>query len=68
MEAAGEEIPLIYDACCPPLQNYLSPAQTETPQGREEKLQVTFTVIGTADQLVALQTYMENAQLRYTFQ
>ena len=35
---------------------------------KEEKLQVTFTAIGTADQLVALQTYMENAQLRYTFQ
>ncbi|QUY18331.1 DUF1351 domain-containing protein [Treponema vincentii] len=68
MEAAGEEIPLIYDAYCPPLQDYLSPEQTETPQKREEKLQVSFTVIGTAEQLVDLEAYMKTAQLRYTFQ
>ena len=68
MEAAGEEFPLIYDAFCPPLQDYLSPEQTETPQEKEEKLQVTFTVIGTAKQLVDLEAYMKTAQLRYTFQ
>lgn len=68
MEAAGEEIPLIYDAYCPPLQSYINPEQTETPQEREEKLQVTFTVIGTANQLVDLEAYMKTAQLRYTFQ
>lgn len=68
MEAAGEEIPLTYDAYCPPLQDYLSPEKTETPQEKEEKLQVTFMVIGTAKQLVDLEAYMKTAQLRYTFQ
>ncbi|UTC44818.1 DUF1351 domain-containing protein [Treponema sp. OMZ 857] len=69
MEAAGEEIPLAYDAYCPSSTSFSDSAQTETePQEREEKLQVTFMVIGTADQLVDLEAYMKKAQLRYTFQ
>ena len=64
----GEEVPHADGFWCPPSPSFSDSAQTETPQEKEEKLQVTFMVIGTADQLVALQTYMENAQLRYTFQ
>ena len=64
-EAASEKT---YDACHPPLPPCPDPVQTATPpQESEGKLQVTFTVIGTADQLVALETYMKNAQLRYAF-
>ena len=66
--AGGEEVPHADGFWCPPSLSFSDSAQTETPQEKEEKLQVTFMVIGTADQLVALQTYMENAQLRYTFQ
>lgn len=69
MEAAGEEILLANDLDYLPALPAQEPIQPVTPpQEKEEKLQVTFTVIGTADQLVDLQTYMENAQLRYTFQ
>lgn len=68
-DAGGEENPHADGFWCPPSPSFSDSAQTETtPQEKEEKLQVTFMVIGTADQLVALQTYMENAQLRYTFQ
>lgn len=68
-DAGGEENPHADGSWCPPSPSFSDSAQTETvPQEKEEKLQVTFTAIGTADQLVALQTYMENAQLRYTFQ
>ena len=68
-DAGSEENPHADGFWCPPSPSFSDSAQTETtPQEKEEKLQVTFMVIGTADQLVALQTYMENAQLRYTFQ
>ena len=69
MEAAGEETSKTDIPCRHPSRFIPSSARTKTAtQEREEKLQVSFTVIGTADQLVALQTYMESAQLRYTFQ
>ena len=46
-----------------------SPSHTETAsQEKKEKLQVTFMVIGTAKQLVDLESYMKNAQLHYAFQ
>lgn len=66
--AGGEEVPHADGFWCPPSPSFSDSAQTETPQEREEKLQVTFTVIGTAEQLVDLETYMKNIQLRYAFQ
>ena len=70
IEAAYEETSEINMPCRVPSQSAPCPAQTAAPppQDNEEKLQVTFTVIGTADRLVALEKYMKNAQLRYTFQ
>ena len=66
-ESAGEDIPLMQDPLSQePLQEPVS-AATLQPKN-EQKLQVTFTVIGTSDQLVALQSYMENVQLHYKFQ
>ena len=66
-ETAGEDIPLMQDPLSQePLQEPVS-AATVQPKN-EQKLQVTFTVIGTSDQLVALQSYMENVQLHYKFQ
>ena len=66
-ESAGEDIPLMQDPLSQePLQEPVS-AATVQPKN-EQKLQVTFTVIGTSDQLVALQSYMENVQLHYKFQ
>ena len=67
-EAAGEKTSKINISYRVSSQSVSCPAQTETLQEREEKLQVTFTVIGTATQLVDLESYMKNAQLRYTFQ
>lgn len=68
-DAGGEENPHADGFWCPPSPSFSDSAQTETvPQEKEEKLQVTFMVIGTEKQLIDLQTYMENAQLRYTFQ
>ena len=66
-ESAGKDIPLMQDPLSQePLQEPVS-AATVQPKN-EQKLQVTFTVIGTSDQLVALQSYMENVQLHYKFQ
>lgn len=66
--AGGEEDPHADGSWCPPSPSFSDSAQTETlPQEKEEKLQVTFTVIGTANQLVDLEAYMKTAQLRYTF-
>ena len=66
-ESAGEDIPLMQDPLSQePLQEPVS-AATVQPKN-EQKLQVTFTVIGTSDQLVALQSYMEIVQLHYKFQ
>ena len=68
-DAGGEEVPHVDGSWCPPSPSFSDSAQTETtPQEKEEKLQVAFTVIGTAEQLVDLEAYMKNAQLRYTFQ
>ena len=68
-DAGGEENPHADGSWCPPLPSFSDSAQTETAsQEKEEKLQVTFMVIGTAEQLVDLEAYMENAQLRYIFQ
>ena len=68
-DASGEEAPQAGGSWCPPSPSFSDSAQTETaPQEQEEKLQVTFMVIGTAEQLVDLEAYMKNAQLRYTFQ
>lgn len=68
-DASGEEAPQAVGSWCPPSPSFSDSAQTETaPQEQEEKLQVTFMVIGTAEQLVDLEAYMKNAQLRYTFQ
>lgn len=69
MEAAGEEIPLANDLDDLPETPAQEPIQPVIPpRGNEEKLQVTFMVIGTAEQLVDLEAYMKTAQLRYTFQ
>ena len=67
-EAAGEKTSKINISYRVSSQSASCPAQTEMPQEKEEKLQVTFTVIGTANQLVDLEAYMKTAQLRYTFQ
>lgn len=68
-EASGEEIPSKPDAYYSPEPPLQEPVQEKAIQPEnEQKLQVTFTVVGTSDQLTALQSYMENAQLRYTFQ
>ena len=68
-DASGEEDLPADGHWCPPSPSFSDSAQTAAPpQANEEKLQVTFTVIGTADQLVALEKYMKNAQLRYAFQ
>lgn len=65
----GEETPIMTEPYCQPELPTQEPVQpVALPHENEEKLQVTFTVIGTADQLVALETYMKNAQLRYVFQ
>lgn len=69
MEAAGEETSKTDIPCRHPSRFIPSSARTKTAtQEREEKLQVTFMVIGTAKQLVDLEAYMKTAQLRYTFQ
>ena len=69
MEAVGEETSKTDIPCRHPLRFIPSSARTKTAtQEKEEKLQVTFTVIGTANQLVDLEAYMKTAQLRYTFQ
>ena len=68
-EAASEETPIMPDDYGYPQAPAQKPVQSVAPpQTNEEKLQVTFTVIGTADQLIDLESYMKNAQLRYTFQ
>ena len=70
-DASGEEAPQAVGSWCPPSPSFSDSVQTKTmpqEQGKEEKLQVTFTVIGTAEQLIDLEAYMKNAQLRYTFQ
>lgn len=68
-KAAGEEEPHADGSWCPPSPSFSDSVQTETPpQANKEKLQVTFTVISTEDQLVDLEKYMKNAQLRYIFQ
>ena len=69
MEAAGEETSETDIPCRHPSRFIPSSARTKTAtQEKEEKLQVTFTVIGTVKQLVDLEAYMKTAQLRYTFQ
>ena len=69
MEAAGEETSETDIPCRHPSRFIPSSARTKTAtQEKEEKLQVTFTVIGTVKQLVELEAYMKNAHLHYTFQ
>ena len=69
MEAAGEETSETDSPRRHPSRFIPSSARTKTAtQEKEEKLQVTFTVIGTADQLIDLESYMKNAQLHYAFQ
>ena len=68
-EASGEKIPSKPDAYYSPESPLQEPVQEKAIQPEnQQKLQVTFTVIGTADQLVALEAYMNHAQLGYTFQ
>ena len=69
VEAAYEET-ATRDIPCEPLSpSAPSPSHTETvSQEKKEKLQVNFMVIGTAKQLVYLESYMKNAQLHYAFQ
>ena len=69
-DASGEEDLQADGHWCPPSPSFSDSAQTAAPlpQANKEKLQVTFTVIGTEDQLVDLEKYMKNAQLRYAFQ
>ena len=69
MEASDEETSETDIPCRHPSRFIPCSARTKTAtQEKEEKLQVTFTVIGTANQLVDLEAYMKTAQLRYTFQ